>query len=821
MKAEARGVQKESKGSVPLGVSKSGGYYDFAVFLPGTEACALHIYDLGKSEATVNLSLFAQEETPGLFTAHIHEDELPECFGYRYSVSGREFLDPYVKYTVGRERFGAPGECFGVAGEETACAYYARKNKGTAAYRPFCWGEDKAPRLAYEDMILYKLHVRGFTMTAPGVRHKGTYLGLLEKKDYLLELGVNALLLLPCTEFDELSDGEAACGGVPAYARMPKPSVQEARKSAEKLSGEEGAHRLQPPARVNYWGFAKESSYFAPKASYASKPQQAASEFKRMVRGMHESGIEVLLEMNFKATDNPNLIRDCLIWWVQEYHVDGFRYNTDLFPARVAALCPELAGVKLLSAGFGDAEAIGRVSGFGAAVRPLTAESLSGMAGQQEGTAQFVNAPGAAGQYGLSGRPAAFSSAPGYGQSGKTEKKTVLAEYNEGFLTEIRRFVKGDEEMVGAVAARLERQTGSVGTINYLADHNGFTLADVYAYDVKHNEANGEDNRDGTDYNFSWNCGAEGATKKKKILKLRSQMRKNALLLLFTAQGTPMLLAGDEFGNTQEGNNNAYCQDNETGWVSWKELRANREQFAFVKELIALRKAHPVLHNKIPLRGTDYISCGCPDVSRHGTKAWYVDYSNYSRTLAMLFCGKYAMLDRNTPDQSIYIAANMHWEPHTFDLPDVGGGEELTFLLCSDPDCTGGKENEAGGGEAEKEAAEKGMEAEANGSAEKGVEAGANGNAEKGIKAGANGSAEKGIGAGASGAAGMRTAAEPERGRKSASGQAEARNRTFEVPPRSIALFIGKTAPVQSAGKKKARGQNAGARAKRPGGEKA
>lgn len=650
MRAEGNTTQTQPNRPLPLGVSSSAGYYDFAVFLPGTKACELRIYDLRKGKATGKLSLFAQEERPGLFTARIAASDLPECFGYRYAAAGREFLDPYVKYTVGRERFGVRGECYGVVDEGMAYAYYAAKSASEKQYRAFVWGEDQPPRLAYEDMILYKLHVRGFSMTAPGVRYKGTYRGLLEKKAYLLELGVNALLLLPCVEFNEILGGEEAYGIVPSYARRP-----------QALAGEKPGGREEDKPRLNYWGFAKESSYFAPKASYASRPYQAASEFKQMVAGMHESGIEVLLEMDFKATDNPNMIKDCLIWWVQEYHVDGFRYNTDLFPARIAVLCPELAGVKILSAGFGDVEEIRRVKGFGAAlpVGPATA-----------------------------GGPA-FPDAKGYPARGKAaEDKTVLAEYGEGFLRDIRRFVKGDEEMVGTVAARLERQTGNVGIINYLADHNGFTLADVYAYDVKHNERNGEENRDGTDYNFSWNCGAEGATKKKKILKLRSQMRRNALMLLFVSLGTPMLLAGDEFGNTQEGNNNAYCQDNEIGWVSWKQLRANRDQFEFVKQLIALRKAHPVLRGKTLLRGMDYISCGCPDVSRHGTRAWYPDYSNYSRTLAVLFCGKYAMIDRKTPDQSIYLAANMHWEPHAFDLPDINDGEELHFLLCSDTDCT-------------------------------------------------------------------------------------------------------------------------------------
>ncbi|MDE7325059.1 MAG: hypothetical protein K2N63_02080 [Lachnospiraceae bacterium] len=671
-----------------LGVREDGGYCEFAVFLPGTSTCGLRIYDLEKGEATENLSLFALEGMPGVFGVRLKREGLPECFGYRYVVEGKEFLDPYAKHTVGREVFGVPGECYGTVDEEMAYRYYMKRDgRRIAPYRPFSFENDRPPRLAYQDMILYKLHVRGFSMTAPGVRHKGTYRGLLEKKPYLLELGVNALLLLPCVEFDEILSGKEAYGGLPAYARpLQHPKISGTKKDVEILYApgiKDGAG-----CRVNYWGFAKESSYFAPKVSYASKPYLAASEFKQMVAGMHESGIEVLLEMNFQPTDNPNLIHDCLVWWVQEYHIDGFRYNTDLYPARMAALCPELAGVKILSTGFGDIGEIHRVSGFGA-------------------------------ECAMQGMPSTYHTKNFGAQNSAQEYKPVLAEYNEGFLREIRRFVKGDEEMVGAVAARIERQSGSVGIVNYIADHNGFTLADVYSYDIKHNETNGEENRDGTDYNFSWNCGVEGLTKKKKILKLRSQMRKNALILLFTSMGTPMLLAGDEFGNTQGGNNNAYCQDNETGWVSWRELRANKDQFEFVKQLIALRRAHPILRSKVPLRGMDYISCGCPDVSRHGTRAWYPDYSNYSRTLAMLFCGKYAMANDKASDQSIYIAANMHWEPHVFDLPDLCDGEELTFLLCSDADCTKKEESEV----------------------------------------------KKGDGA---------------------------RKRTFEVPPRSIALFIGK-----------------------------
>lgn len=581
-----------------------GGYYNFAVFFPQAKDCKLHIYQKDEQEATVTLSLFAHFEYPGVYTGKIERKQLDAlgAWGYLYEAGGKKQVDPYAKKTYGRESFGKPGRLLSAIGQTE-----------------FDWTGDVRPSLEYQDMILYKLHVRGFTMMAPGVQHKGTYLGLAEKADYLTELGINAVLLFPCVEFNEIPEKEPAYLGVPAYAARKLPPDTAAAGEKEKEKAE----------KVNYWGYTAENCYFVPKASYAAKPEQAADEFRQMVKRLHEKGIEVLMEMNFTPETNPELVVECLLWWVREYHLDGFRINKDCVPEKLLALHPYLAGTKLLTVGM-DTNWI-------------------------------------------------------YGET--QPKRVNLAECNMGFAEDLRRYIKGDEEMVGRVAERTLRQTGAQGVINFITDNNGFTLADLYSYDVKHNEANGEDNRDGSDYNFSWNCGVEGKTKKKKVVKLRNQMRKNALALLLLSQGTPMLLAGDEFGNSQQGNNNAYCQDNEIGWVSWKEMRTNKELYEFVKMLIKLRKEHPVLHNKIALKGMDYISCGCPDSSRHGTKAWYPDYSNYSRAYAWLLCGKYAMVDRLTADCSFYLAANMHWEPHEFDLPALGCGENLQFLFSTDEEC--------------------------------------------------------------------------------------------------------------------------------------
>ncbi|MBQ9118461.1 MAG: hypothetical protein IJY09_00185 [Lachnospiraceae bacterium] len=559
---------------LPLGGSTAGKYYNFAAFFPQASECKLHIYQKDKQEATVILSLFAHSDCPGIYTGKLLKTQLQELgdWGYLLEADGSLQMDPYAKKTLGRESFGMGGRVLSAIEEAT-----------------FDWRGEHRLHRTYQDMILYKLHVRGFTMTAPGVRHKGTYLGLMEKSDYLTELGINAVLLFPCVEFDE---------------GLPK-------------------------GRVNYWGYAKENCYFAPKAAYAANPQEAATEFKQMVKHLHAKGIEVLMEMHFTPELRPEFILECLLWWIREYHIDGFRMNRAFIPEKLLAQHPYLAGTKLITEGFDVNQIYDRK-------RP-----------------NYIN----------------------------------LGECDMSFAENLRRFIKGDAGMTGRVAGYLERQTGMQGVLNYITDHNGFTLADLYAYGEKHNEANGEENRDGTNCNFSWNCGVEGRTQKKQVKKLRMQLRKNAMAFLMLSQGTPLLLAGDEFGNSQQGNNNAYCQDNETGWVSWKEFRTEKELYEFTKMLIKLRKEHPVWHNTASLKGIDTLSCGYPDSSRHGTRAWYPDYADDSRTLGWLLCGNYATVRDGAADCSFYLAANMHWEPQEFELPLMGKNEQLRVLFATDADC--------------------------------------------------------------------------------------------------------------------------------------
>ncbi len=253
----------------------------------------------------------------------------------------------------------------------------------------------------------------------------------------------------------------------------------------------------------------------------------------------------------------------------------------------------------------------------------------------------------------------------------QTEGRACLADCHDGFQNDMRRFLKGYEDMLRSVLDRVSRGAGNVGCVNYMTNTNGFTLMDLVSYDRKHNEANGESNRDGSDYNYSWNCGEEGHTKKKKVLELRRKQIRNALLFLMLSQGTPLLLAGDEFGNTGFGNNNAYCQDNEISWLNWKDLKKNQDIWQFARHAIAFRKAHPVLHMKGGPKMMDHHACGYPDLSVHGVRAWYPEYENFRRQLGLLYCGLYGHKADGSPDDFIFVMYNMHWEPAEFAMPNL------------------------------------------------------------------------------------------------------------------------------------------------------
>lgn len=568
-----------------LGVIKKGkNQWQFSVPMERGKEMSLLLFRKGAKEPEITVQLTKEYLAGGVFSIVITLDN-SQITEYCYSVNGKRQLDPYTRQVVGREQFGSskkPREVHGAIIEE-----------GRVISEPI--------DLTFQEMILYRLHVRGFTAhSSSRVKNRGTFKGIEEKISYFNQLGVNALLLMPCYEFDEqLLEEERSRGTRANFLDFTKA-----------LTGEEDSRSERP--KVNYWGYTKRNCYFAPKASYASDPNKPIREMKQMVKKLHDNGIAVFMEIFFAPGTNQTLILDCLRYWVYTFGIDGFKINNEVVNGELIAQDPFLKKTKFL--------------------------------------ATYWNAQNF------------------YAPYEKVEDKT-LAEYNDGFMVDCRRFLKSDEGMVNTFLSRMRKNPSQQSVVNYISNNNGFTLMDLVSYDQKHNEANGEQNMDGTEYNYSWNCGWEGPTRKTQVTQLRLRQIKNALIFVLLSQGVPMLLAGDEFGNTQKGNNNAYCQDNEIGWVTWSKHVMNQRILAFTKKLIALRKQHPVFTPLEELKGSDPIACGCPDISFHGTKPWYPDLSNYSRVLGVMLCGKFAPTSLRTSDKSYYLAYNMHWEEHKFELP--------------------------------------------------------------------------------------------------------------------------------------------------------
>ncbi len=381
----------------------------------------------------------------------------------------------------------------------------------------------------------------------------------------------------------------------------------------------------KPNVRLNYWGY-KEAYYFAPKASYSASGNPVDS-FKTMVREFHKNGIEVIMQFYFPEDVKQGYILEILKHWVLEYRIDGIHLKGKRIPVTLLATEPLFANTKLMCEDF----------------------CISDIYPEEE--------------------------IPIYKN---------LGYYRDEFMLDMRKFLKGDADMLKGFQYHMRNHNQKCGVINYITNYYGFTLQDMVSYDKKHNEANGENNKDGTDYNYSWNCGVEGPTRKKAILSRRKKQKKNAVCFLMTAQGTPLLLAGDEFGNSQNGNNNCYCLDDETSWLDWTLVKKNADFFAFVKDMILFRKKHPILHTQQAPSMTDRLGLGCPDLSYHGEEAWKVDLSNYNRHIALMYFGRYAKIDKKTEDDTIYMAYNMHWEPHQFALPSLPGGYQWEVVFDTD-----------------------------------------------------------------------------------------------------------------------------------------
>jgi len=519
--------------------------------------------------------------------------------------------------------------------------------------------DDIPLNLPDQDLIIYELHLKGFTKDDSScVEHKGTYRGLMEKIPYLKELGINAVELLPIQEFDELEN------------------INHNPETGERLK--------------NFWGYST-LAFFAPKATYSSSGVmgEQITEFKEMVKAFHDAGIEVILDVVFNHTaegdqmgptisfrgidnsiyyileDNKRLyknysgcgntfncnhplvrdfILDCLRYWAVEMKVDGFRFDLASILGR---------------------DQYGNILSNPPLIERIEEDPIL------RNTKIIAEAWDAAGAY----------------QVGKFSGR--WAEWNGKYRDDIRLFWKGEPNTIGIFATRLTGSSdiyhrpdrGPQHSINFITCHDGFTLNDLVSYNNKHNLQNGEQNRDGENHNISNNFGIEGVSETDLIDRVRIKQIKNFLATLYLSQGVPMLLGGDEFRRTQQGNNNAYCQDNEISWVDWALLNENKDIYSFTKFLIHFRKEHSILRRTSFLTGKKQEGFGYPDIEWHGAEVNHPQWDPKSHSLAMLLNGEYALKEGCKRENDLYAIFNASLKPGTFKLPPAPNGKPWRLIF--------------------------------------------------------------------------------------------------------------------------------------------
>lgn len=617
---------------------------NFTIHTCGGTSCELLLFHRAQEEPFAVLPFPEAYKIGDVYSMIVYGLNIDE-FEYAYRVDGpycpekgllfdknKILLDPYAKAVAGQRTWGIRWDY----------TYHARVVKDR-----FDWGDMPQSKKELCDLIIYELHVRDFTHhPSSGVQHRGTFSGLMEKIPYLKELGINAVELMPIFEFDETMNSRTVDG----------------------------------KQLLECWGY-NTVGFFAPNSSYAAANEhnQEGTELKTLIKALHDNGIEVILDVvfnhtaegnekgntfSFKGFDNniyymltpdgnyynfsgcgntlncnhpvvQQLILECLRYWTINYRVDGFRFdlasilgrNEDGSPMNNPPLLRTLADDSILS----------NVK--------LIAEAWD-----------------AGGLYQVGSFPA----------SGR------WAEWNGRYRDSLRSYLKGDSWNAWDAAWSISgsgdlyggyydnthsNYAGYNSCVNFLTCHDGFTLYDLYAYNDKHNEANGWNNTDGANDNRSWNCGAEGETDDPEVLSLRRRMIRNACAVLMCSRGTPMFLAGDEFGNTKFGNNNSYCQDNITSWLDWRMLEKNKDLFEFFKFMIAFRKKHPVIHKQLPTS-----VCGMDPIHTHNLNAEETDIPRDART----FCVSFAGYDKEKgKDDLIYVAVNTFWEDVTITLPNL------------------------------------------------------------------------------------------------------------------------------------------------------
>lgn len=573
-------------------------------------------------------------------------DIKPDEFEYAFSFDGpyepakgllfneeNVLLDPYSRAVTGQRKWGEKPE----GGKDFE--YRARVVKSN-----FDWGNIKQLEQPFEDLVIYETHVRGYTKDkSSGVSAPGTFAGLKDKIPYLKDLGINAVELMPIFEFDEMESARVV-DGVPLY---------------------------------NYWGY-NTVSFFAPNTSYAFNEEHnhEGDELKSLIKALKENGIEVILDVvfnhtaegnemgpcfSFKGIDNNvyymltpdahyynfsgcgnvmncnhpvvrSFIIDCLRHWAIEYRVDGFRFD--------------LASI------------LGRDQNGAPMANPPILESLAfdPVLGKMKLIAEAWDAGGLY-------------------QVGSFPSWNRWAEWNGRYRDDMRSFLKGDDGMAGNAITRITgsrdlyspESRGHKASVNFMTCHDGFTLYDLYSYNEKHNEKNGWNNTDGDNNGHSWNCGAEGETDDPNVNGLRRRLIKNAFAALLCSRGPAMFFAGDEFCNTQFGNNNAYCQDNIISWLDWSRLEEFKEIHDFVRHMIQFRKEHPILRKM-----TKPSSCQLPEISVHNGTPFNASTDYKTKLIGIMYAGRN---EEDTEDDIVFYCMNAYWEPLVMQLPVLPNGK--------------------------------------------------------------------------------------------------------------------------------------------------
>ena len=658
----------QSGSPYPLGATWDGNGVNFALFSAHAERVELCLFDKRGTHEIERIALpeftdevwhgYLPDARPGLLYGYrVHGPYDPQ-HGHRFN-SHKLLLDPYARALQGRFQWSDANFGFRVGGPRQDLQVDRRDNARTmpkcqVVDTAFTWRDDRGPRVPWADTIVYEVHVKGFTNRHPLVaaEYRGTFLGLAEPAviDHLVELGITSVELMPIHAFiDE-------------------------------------RHLVEKGLR-NYWGY-NPINFFTPDGRYWRESPHG--DFKTMVQRLHDAGIEVIMDvvynhtaegnhlgptLCYKGIDNASyyrlvpgqerwyenysgcgntlnlrhprvlqMVMDSLRYWAGDMHVDGFRFDL------AAALGREKSGFDM-GAGFLDA------------VRQDPVLSRCKLFAEP----WDIGGDG----YRLGGFP------PGW------------AEWNGRYRDTVRRFWRGDGGLIGELASRLTGSSDLFGwggrrpytSLNFITCHDGFSLADLVSYDRKHNEANHEGNRDGTDANYSWNCGVEGPTQDPAVHRLRRQQMRNLLATLFLSQGTPMLLGGDELARSQGGNNNAYCQDSEVGWVDWNNI--DEETLAFVRALIRLRREHAVFRRPRFFEGRNLGARALKDitwVTPEGREMTHADWTlPYARSLGFVVSGEACGIDvpgaRGVADDTFLVLLNSYTEIIFYTLPaaDIGG----------------------------------------------------------------------------------------------------------------------------------------------------